>query len=153
MQGKKAASQGEWLQACSRLQCRPWQSWFTSGRYRHCQNEHKHRLKIYKHSISVIFITIYDTGVDGGCNLTPRGPVDMKDFPNLVQQMHQESDRGFEEEFDVPENSFPVSLSILLISSLSHHRHWPKNTLVHTTSPSYHKMMSKTDLKTSFRVC
>ena len=66
-------------------------------------------MKIYKHNIGVIFITIYDTGADGGCNLTPRGPVDMKDFPNVVQQMHQESDRGFEEEFDVPENPFPLS--------------------------------------------
>lgn len=37
----------------------------------------------------------------------------MKDFPNLVQQMHQESDRGFEEEFDVPENFFPMSLPII----------------------------------------
>ena len=55
---------------------------------------------------------ICDAGADGKYNLTPRGPVDMKDFPNLVQQMHQESDRGFEEEFDVAENLFPVSLLI-----------------------------------------
>ena len=149
-QGKKAAAQGEWFQTY-RLQCWPRQTWFTSGQCKHNQNKHKHRLKIYKCNTGVIFITIYDTGADGGCNLTPRGPVNMKDFPNLVQQMHQESDRGFEEEFDVPENFFPMSL--LLISSLSHHRHWPKSTLVRTTLPSYHKMMSKTDLKTSFRVC
>lgn len=55
---------------------------------------------------------IYDTGPDGKCNLTPSGPVDMKDFPNHVQQMHQESDRGFEEEFDVAQNFFPMSLLI-----------------------------------------
>lgn len=57
---------------------------------------------------------ICDAGADGKCNLTPRGPVDMKDFPNHVQQMHQESDRGFEEEFDVAMRTIFLCMSLLV---------------------------------------